>query len=180
MRGRATVRHIAPAALRAPILIAVWLTAGCCAPLPHEALRGELTRVLDAQADAWNRADLHAFMQTYWRSEELSFSAGGKTTRGWNTTLERYQSRYPDPAAMGVLTFDVDEVRALGPAAALLLGRYHLTRAARDGSGPASSPAQGAPRAAEVLSGNFTLIFRRVDGQWRIVHDHTSALPAAE
>jgi ketosteroid isomerase-like protein len=50
------------------------------------------------------------------------------------------------------------EIRPLGDAAALVLGQWKL-----DGL---SAP----------LGGNFTLVFRKIDGGWVIVHDHTSRL----
>ena len=65
--------------------------------------------VLIAQVEAWNAHDIEMFMETYWNSESLSFSSGGKTTLGWK---------------------DMD--------------------------------------------GNFTLVFRIIEGHWKIVHDHSS------
>ncbi|MBV9669875.1 MAG: DUF4440 domain-containing protein, partial [Acidobacteriales bacterium] len=37
-------------------------------PLWAQAPEAEVRRVLDAQTEAWNRGDLVAFMQGYWRS----------------------------------------------------------------------------------------------------------------
>jgi len=34
--------------------------------------------------------------------------------------------------------------------------------------------ASGTERESEPLSGNFSLVFRKLDGRWVIVHDHTS------
>jgi ketosteroid isomerase-like protein len=31
-------------------------------------------------------------------------------------------------------------------------------------------------REVEPVGGNFTLVFRKVDGRWLIIHDHTSQL----
>jgi ketosteroid isomerase-like protein len=31
-------------------------------------------------------------------------------------------------------------------------------------------------RQSEPVSGNFTLVLRKIDGRWLIVHDHTSRL----
>ncbi|MEO2017866.1 MAG: nuclear transport factor 2 family protein, partial [Fuerstiella sp.] len=99
----------------------------------------------------------------YWNSEQLSFSSGGKTTRGWQATKDGYHRRYPTRDLMGWLTFSELEVTSLGDTAALVLGRWHLKR----DSGP--------------IGGNFSLTFRRIDGRWLIVHDHTSKEePAAE
>lgn len=112
--------------------------------------------MLARQAAAWNRADIDAFMNDYWRSPDLTFSSGGETTRGWQATRDRYHARYPDAGAMGTLTFDSLEALRLDEHAALLLGRWKLTRA------------------ADAPGGNFSLVLRRDAGRWLIVHDHTS------
>ncbi|MBL8878087.1 MAG: nuclear transport factor 2 family protein [Phycisphaerales bacterium] len=123
----------------------------------------EIKRVLDAQATAWNRGDIDEFMRYYWRSEELTFSAGGATQRGWQATYDRYKSRYPNAERMGKLTFN--ELHTMPIAghddAALVLGRWHLER----------SP--------DPVGGNFSLVMVRQNGRWVIVHDHTSANPPA-
>ena len=59
---------------------------------------------------------------------------------------------------MGQLRFDGIEVVPLGDDAALARGAWHLVMS--DGQEP---------------HGLFTLLLRRLDGGWRIVHDHTSA-----
>lgn len=114
--------------------------------------------ILEAQAKSWNDGDIDKFMEHYWKSDELTFSSGGKTTRGWAATLAGYKKRYPNRAAMGTLTFDNLEITPLGAEAALVLGHWHLKRD------------------RDKLDGCFSLIFRKIDGRWLIVHDHTSRL----
>ena len=122
---------------------------------PNDALLDKLESILSEQAAAWNRGDIDGFMQHYWKSEDLTFSSGGHTTRGWQTTKDGYKQRYPTRERMGHLTFDSLEVFPQGDSAALLLGHWHLDR-----NGP--------------VGGNFSLVFRKIDGKWVIVHDHTS------
>jgi beta-aspartyl-peptidase (threonine type) len=119
-------------------------------------MESHLADVLADQSAAWNRGDIEAFMSHYWKSDDLTFSAGGKTTHGWDPTLQRYRMRYPTTEQMGRLEFKIECVRPLGPRAALLLGRWQLTR---DG---------------DSFGGNFSLVFQRINGRWVIVHDHTS------
>ena len=116
----------------------------------------QITAIITRQAEAWNRGDIDAFMEYYWKSERLTFSAGGKTTRGWQATRDGYHQRYPTRDQMGSLTFTNLEVTPLGETAALVLGRWHLKRG------------------SEPIGGNFSLTFRLIDGHWLIVHDHTS------
>ncbi len=117
----------------------------------------KIATVLNDQIAAWNRDDLKAFMATYWNSPDLTFSAGGQTTRGWQATMDRYAGRYP-VGNMGQLNFDGLEISLLGADAALVLGNWHLEQD------------------SEKMDGNFTLVLRRIEGKWLIVHDHSSSL----
>ena len=113
--------------------------------------------VLDAQVAAWNRGDIDAFMDGYDRSEKTTFVSGDTITRGWQTVLDRYRKNYDSPAKMGTLAFADLEINVLGADAALVMGRWNLTRA------------------GDAPHGRFTLLFRRTAAGWRIVHDPTSA-----
>jgi beta-aspartyl-peptidase (threonine type) len=121
----------------------------------------DIQRILTEQQRAWNRGDIDDFMAHYLKSDELTFSSGGRVTRGWQSTLVNYRKRYPDRATMGNLDFTQLEVRPLGEEAALVLGNWHLER-----------------KSHPDVGGNFTLILQRIDERWLIVHDHTSRLEA--
>ena len=106
--------------------------------------------LLALQRDAWNRADIEAFMQGYWRSDELRFAGGDSYRSGWQATIDRYRRTYPDAAAMGHLDFDLVEVRQLSDAAVYVFGKWSLKRA------------NDAPD--QVPHGLFTLIVEKKDG----------------
>jgi len=113
--------------------------------------------LLKLQDGCWNRGDIEGFMETYWKSEKLTFSGGGKTTRGWQATLDRYKTSYPRDK-MGQLHFDGLETTLYSDHVAVVLGKWHL-----DING-------------EKKDGNFSLVMKKFDGQWKIVHDHSSTL----
>lgn len=117
----------------------------------------ELIQVVKKQSLAWNQGDIAEFMLPYWNDDRMTFSSGGTTKRGWKTTYDNYKKNYPDREAMGKLTFSELETHKLGPEAMLMLGNWHLER---------TSP----------IGGNFSLVWKRIDGKWLIVHDHSSAL----
>jgi len=121
-----------------------------------DSIRDMIGTILIDQEDAWNRGDLDAFMEHYWQSDALTFSSGGKTTRGFAETLQRYRDRYPTRDAMGSLTLSELEITPLSDSAALVLGRWSVERE------------------SEPVAGNFSLVVRKFDGRWLIVHDHTS------
>ncbi len=137
----------------------------CCAAFlgsilaqaPKSGSASEIQNVLHAQQDAWNRGDIEAFMNGYWRSETTVFVSGDEVTRGWQKVLDRYKAKYSDRAKMGALTFSEIEITPLNSDSAIALGSWKLKRA------------------ADEPHGRFTLIFRQFPDSWKIIHDHTSA-----
>jgi len=118
--------------------------------------RQAILKVMSNQQTAWNRGDIDGFMQGYWKSDSLVFV--GKTTPqyGWQTTTDHYKKSYPDKAAMGQLVFTIIKLEILDKNNAFMLGGWHLTRD------------------AGALGGYFTLWFKKINGEWKIVCDHTS------
>jgi beta-aspartyl-peptidase (threonine type) len=135
----------------------VWLVAAPAAlreAEPQTAIR----QLLQAQVVAWNKGALEDFMAGYWNSADLSFSSGKDNLRGWQTTLDRYRKRYQaEGKEMGRLTFTDLEIDPLSSDTAFVRGRWQVVTS------------------KETLSGLFTLILKRLNEGWRIVHDHTSS-----
>lgn len=125
--------------------------------IAQSADREAIFKLLAEQEHAWNRGDIRGFMAAYEKSDTLRFASGGTITRGWQPTLDRYLQRYPDQAAMGTLRFKVHEVDLLAPDAAVVFGRWELTRA------------------ADKPWGLFTLVMKKDADGWRIASDHTSS-----
>ena len=59
----------------------------------------EIRKVMQDQENAWNEGDIPGFMEYYWKSDSLVFIGSNGIQNGWQSTLERYQRSYPDPAA---------------------------------------------------------------------------------
>jgi ketosteroid isomerase-like protein len=115
----------------------------------------QIIDVMYKQMAAWNRGDLEGFMQGYWKSDSLMF-VSSKPTYGWQATLDNYKRGYPDKAAMGILSFDIKKVEVIDATNAFVFGAWHLKRE-KDNPG-----------------GYFTLWFRKIKGEWKVVVDHTS------
>lgn len=122
---------------------------------PKDVIRATLM----AQAAAWNEGDLDGFMDAYWKSDRLKFVSGVSMTKGWDATLKRYRDRYSGGAGLGRLGFERLDVELVTDDVAVVTGRFNLER-------------QG-----EASSGMFSLVMRRDNGAWRVVHDHTNADP---
>ena len=128
-------------------------------PFDIEQEQAAIAEVLNIQESAWNNGDINVFMTTYWKSDSLRFASGGTIRYGWDETMERYLTTYPDKDAMGQLTFTLHDIQLLSSSNAMVFGGYALKRTQELGD----------------LNGLFTLILKKLDGQWIIVHDHTSA-----
>jgi ketosteroid isomerase-like protein len=118
--------------------------------------RTAILQVLSDQENAWNEGNVEKFMAGYWKSDSMQFIGRKGINFGWQTTLENYQKNYPDTVAMGKLRFDILKVNPVAADAAFLTGKFYLKRSIGD------------------LSGIFTLVLRKIDGQWVVVYDHTA------
>jgi uncharacterized protein (TIGR02246 family) len=130
----------------------------------HPADRKAIQAAIDAQADAWNRADIPAFMQTYENSPDTTF-IGTKVRKGYGPIFERYKSAYTTPEQMGKLTFSDIDIRLLPSSSgkveyAVVTGTFHLQRSAHG--------------EAKKDDGIFSLVWRKGPQGWKIILDHTS------
>jgi beta-aspartyl-peptidase (threonine type) len=153
MNGKATVAGVVAGVVG--LLVGLWWGA------PQEAGgTEEITALLHEQDAAWNRGDLDGFMRGYWKDPELTFYHDDKVEKGYEGLRERYRKKYQAGGKdLGKLTFSDLDVRRTGDWATAR-GRWQLEK---DG---------------QKSGGLFTLLLRRMGGEWKIVHDHTSAAEA--
>ncbi len=116
----------------------------------------DVRNILAKQSAAWNRGDIDAFMVGYWENDSLMFIGQSGVTYGYKNTLANYKKNYPDTTVMGKLTFTLIQVKQLSPEYFHVTGKYYLTRTIGD------------------ASGHFTLVFRKKNGNWVIISDHSS------
>lgn len=109
--------------------------------------------ILVQQQKAWSANDLEGFMAGYWQSEELTYFSSGKITRGWQTTLANYKTNYPSTKETGELNFEIANITKINENAYWVMGSYFLTREIGD------------------ANGTFMIIFKRINGEWKIIGD---------
>ena len=115
-----------------------------------------IRKVLQLQTEAWNNGNIDEFMKGYWKSDSLKFIGKSGVTYGYNETLSGYKKRYSDTIQMGKLFFDILEIKKLSPEYYFVVGKWFLKRSVGD------------------IGGYYTLLFRKINGKWVIVADHTS------
>lgn len=121
----------------------------------HKSIR-QVKATLEAQKEAWNKGDIPAFMKSYWNSPQLQFIGATGVIKGWDATLKRYTTTYPDRAAMGTLDFEVIQTDRRSKKVVTMSGKFILTRDNKN------------------LVGYFLLVWQKKGKEWVIVMDATT------
>jgi ketosteroid isomerase-like protein len=115
-----------------------------------------IRKMLSDQTHFWNLGDIPSFMQGYWNNDSLVFIGKNGPTYGFQNTLHNYQKNYPNKDYMGVLSFDIISVKPLSKDCYFVIGKFMLKRKVGD------------------ASGHYTLVFKKINGEWKIISDHSS------
>jgi hypothetical protein len=116
----------------------------------------EILSILQRQTEAWNRGDLKEFMRGYWENDSLMYIGKAGVTYGYTSTLNSYIRNYGDTARMGKLRFEILHVKRLSADHFFVVGKWFLKRSAGD------------------VGGHYTLLWKKINGAWVIVADHSS------
>jgi ketosteroid isomerase-like protein len=121
-----------------------------------EAIKPEIFQeIMTESATAWNKGDLNGHLAIY-DSSATFMSANGLV--GLPALKENFQQKYFNGSKPNQqLGFEELKVKPLGAAHALVTGKFRLT-----GGGQAER------------SGRFTLVFGKINGVWKVLHDHSS------
>ncbi len=123
----------------------------------YNTSKTEITTMMLQQAKDWSNGDIDAFMQGYIKSDSLKFVGSKGLTYGWKNTLENYKKGYPTKEHTGTLTFNLLDFDQLTEGLFLVIGEFHLKRIVGD------------------ANGMFSIILKRIDGEWKIIADHSSS-----
>ena len=113
-------------------------------------------QVLNNQLAEWNRGNVEGFMEGYWKNDSLQFLTSKGITYGWESVTNNYKKSYPTKEKMGNLDFEILSEKALDKTHTMIIGKWKV----KDAEGE--------------NSGYFTLLFKLIDGNWKIILDHTS------
>jgi ketosteroid isomerase-like protein len=115
-----------------------------------------ILQILEKQEKAWNEGDIDQFMNGYWENDSLVFVGKNGLTYGYKNTLANYKKNYPDKTYMGKLKFTILSMKAMGSQFYSIIGKWELTRTVGN------------------LSGHYTLLLKKINGEWKIISDHSS------
>lgn len=135
--------------------VIILITIGCSAPSKSDT-QYIINELMKKQEVCWSSGDLKCFMEPYWYSDSLKFIGSKGLTYGWQKTLENYKRSYPSSADMGKLTFTNLYIEQLSKDYVSVIGKWHLERSMGN------------------LEGHYSLLWKRMGGQWKIISDHSS------
>ncbi len=136
-------------------LIIVFIFAGMTNSFSQNKSAPEVVDLMKKQELAWNAGDIEGFMKYYWKDDSLKFIGSKGITYGWQKTLQNYKKNYPDKEAMGILTFEIKTNQQLSKTSVFIIGSWSLKK-------------------EKSVGGYFTLLWKKIKGEWVIVVDHTS------
>ncbi len=139
------------------VLITLLLLSSCTEQINKTEEGKAVVKVLLDQQNAWNEADLEGYLEGYWDNEKVRFVTNSKIFNGLDEIRTMYQKGYDSPEKFGKLTFDIQVVDVLTADLAMVVGKYQLKR-----------------ENEKRRVGRFTLLFRKINGGWKVVQDHTS------
>lgn len=121
----------------------------------------EIVTMLGRAAANWNRGELDAFVSDYLPDSETTFIGSRGVLRGPDAIRAAYAPRFAPGGVRDSLSFEVVDVDPIAPDALNVIATYILARHVNG-------------RDSVTARGPTSLVMRRVDGRWRIVHDHSS------
>ncbi len=134
-------------------LAAVTIIASC--QTNKEQAKASIEAIMNQQAADWSNGNIEGYMNGYWKSDSLRFMGRKGITYGWTSTLEKYKNSYPTKEAMGELKFNYISFEPIGNSM-LVIGKWTIAY----------------PN--DTIGGYYSLIWKQINGEWKIVLDHTS------
>jgi ketosteroid isomerase-like protein len=138
-----------------PFLIFLYLFYGC-SENSFEKDKIAIKKIMDQQSQCWSNGDIDGFMNGYWKSDSLRFLGRKGLTKGWQATLDNYKKSYPDKQTMGKLKFTHISFEPLNNTQMFVVGKWSLERE------------------KDTLRGYYSILWRKFDGQWKVIFDHSS------
>lgn len=132
---------------------------------PAPDARAEIEAAMLDSAEGWNRGNLDRFLAIYSDDPATSFTTDKGVARGKAGIRARYIAGYAEQFGESAaarplqLSFTFEDFRTIGADHALLIARWKLVT---------NGDEKGA------TTGMTSLLFRRENGGWRIVADHSS------
>ena len=127
-----------------------------CTQNSFEKDKMAIKEVMEQQSKCWCNGDIDGYMDGYWKSDSLRFLGRRGLTYGWQATRDSYKKSYPDKQSMGKLKFTHISFEPLNGTQMFVVGKWTLERE------------------KDTLRGYYSLLWKKFNGQWKVIFDHSS------
>jgi len=131
----------------------ICLVFNSCSTSSIEKDKKTILSIMKSQEKAWSKNNIEAFMEGYWKSDSLKFFGSSGLKYGWQSTLNGYKKRYPTKDHTGTLRFKINDISQINGASYFVMGEFHLVRNIGNADGV------------------FMIIFKKINGEWKIIAD---------
>lgn len=115
-----------------------------------------ILNAISEQEKAWNNGSIDDYMAYYHNSDSLQFITKNGVTYGWQATLDNYKKTFPTPQIMGILYFSNITLTKIDKELVVVSAKWQLQRE------------------SDNPGGWFTQVWKKINGKWLIIIDHTS------
>lgn len=143
-----------------PLMVILWLAA-CSVEFSADAERDDeaeaaVQALVTSMSEVWNAGNMSAYLDLYVRDDRTTLIFADVITAGWENISDLYTTTWSTEEKMGDFDTERVSVRIVDADTAIANGifRHQFTD--------------------ELVVGAFSLVARKVDGGWKIVHEHTS------
>lgn len=123
----------------------------------QSAARSQIMAMMSHSTQSWNSGNLDAFVNDYEADSTTTFIGRNGVVHGRAAIRDVYAPRFAAGGVRDSLSFENVQVDLLAPNVANVIAYYRLMRGD-----------------STTSRGPTSLVMRRRDGRWRIVHDHSS------
>lgn len=116
-----------------------------------------IRQLTDKLRTDWNSGNMDAYLDAYWKSEQMSLMFGNQAVRGWQALADLFRGNWSTEPAMGDFSVSNVVVIPLSPDTVISSGAFtHVFP-------------------TETVEGSFSHVWKlQADGRWLIAHEHTS------
>lgn len=135
------------------LLLSISMCLFSCLKTNEQEDKDKILSIMKMQEKAWSNNDIEGFMEGYWKNDSLKFYGSSGLTYGWDNTLANYKKGYPTKDHSGTLNFKINDISKINNDAYFVMGEYYLKRNVGNANGV------------------FMIIFKKIDGKWKIIAD---------
>lgn len=132
-------------------------------PEQTEAIKSEIKGHMEVVIEGLETNDPDKLFRDFWQSDGATFYLNGMAMTGYDKILDGFRQGMKSRQNTKI-TLNSEEIMVLGPGVAMHLAEFTNDMILENDS-------------TVALKGYWSAVFRKIDGQWKVIHVHESFNP---